>query len=721
MRAILITAFTLLCLAMTAAAQPLADRVPADSIVYVGWCGTDSLPAAYEQSHLKAIADSSRIRQAFSQLLPQVIQLVSSREPQVGAALGSAYEIAAAVWKHPTAFWFAGLDVSNPRRSIPRLGLMCKAGVDATAISTKVRNLLALNTRSPFQVFVQDDLVIVAAGYQQFEPFPPPVEGSLKQSVAFASAMKHVQADPVAIAFIDVERLAGMIESLAATDPQAGLIVPRAIDAMGLRGLKRIVCTSGFDGKDWLDQTFIEAPAPRTGLLELLDTRPISPELLKAIPADSAFAASTRFDPAAIIAKVRSSLGQIDPEAQAMFDKGLGAVQLALARNPLTDVLEPLGQDWAIYCSPSVAGNGILGFVVVNRLDDPAKAASSLPTVWINLNNWVAAALVRAQVRVQITGKTTRIDGVDVYYMGLPLLAPSWAIQDDYLYFSLFPQSTAAAANWTRTGQKSIVDNPGFIALQKRLGVSNPCSFSYYDLLASSQGSLYQQWLILARYAGFADLFGLTLPEPFLPPLNVLREHLSPAASMTWIDDAGYHSKTISPFPGAMMFSEPGIFSSIGPAIGGTTMAVLLPSLNRARETANRVKCATNMKQIGMGLLLYANENNNRLPLTPGELIKTVGLPVDVFVCPSSGTKIPHDIRSADAETQAAWADANSDYIYVGSGKAMDKLRPDAILLYEKPGNHSHNGMNMLFTDGHVEWSSQRSAERMIQQQQARP
>ena len=37
-------------------------------------------------------------------------------------------------------------------------------------------------------------------------------------------------------------------------------------------------------------------------------------------------------------------------------------------------------------------------------------------------------------------------------------------------------------------------------------------------------------------------------------------------------------------------------------------ISILLPSLNRARETANRVKCASNLRQIGQAILLYSND-----------------------------------------------------------------------------------------------------------------
>src|SRR5882672_2621751 len=45
-------------------------------------------------------------------------------------------------------------------------------------------------------------------------------------------------------------------------------------------------------------------------------------------------------------------------------------------------------------------------------------------------------------------------------------------------------------------------------------------------------------------------------------------------------------------------------------------ISILLPSLNRARETANRVKCASNLRQIGQAILLYSNENKGAYPRT---------------------------------------------------------------------------------------------------------
>jgi len=45
-------------------------------------------------------------------------------------------------------------------------------------------------------------------------------------------------------------------------------------------------------------------------------------------------------------------------------------------------------------------------------------------------------------------------------------------------------------------------------------------------------------------------------------------------------------------------------------------ISILLPSLNRARETANKVKCASNLSQIGKALIMYQNDNHGAYPRT---------------------------------------------------------------------------------------------------------
>lgn len=696
-----------------AGAQPLADRIPQDAIIYIGWAGADTLGEPYRGSNLRPIIEQSRIRELFTDFAPRAVRKLVEAEPEAEEPMRLLMTFGGTMWRYPTAM-FAGIDLSNPEEPMPKIGILCRAGADSAKVHKEILGLLAQLGDSPVPVrsFELDDLVAVVIGYEDGEMALAGVAAgrpaSLAGSAAFTETMKRVQSDPVLVTYIDVERLVAQVEAAVqqADDEEAKEIVPKVLDAFGLRGLKRIITTSAFDGKEWMSVGFVDAPAPRTGLLSILEPKPVSPELLKVIPADATFVATARFDLARLIREVRTAAGQVNPEAPRFINMGLGAVQMALARNPMTDILEPLGEDWAIYCSPSVNGNGVLGLVVVNRPDDPKKLTAALPTASVNFSNWLGIVLRQQKAEVELSGRMTKIGDQSVYYLGAPVIAPAWTMRDGYLYMGLFPQTAASGAMAAAAGGRSFDQNEKFLALRKRLGVDEPVSFSFYDLPSvAGQGNLYQQILMVARYGGFGDLFGLPMPEPLIPPLPVILENLSAAGSVAWVDDAGYHVRSISPFPGSKMLSEPGFFSSGGgPFTGAVMVSILLPSLNRARETANRVKCASNMRQIGMAMFLYATDNQGRFPDDLGQVVLTQDIVLDVFICPSGDSSLPHDLDTMTPEQMAEWVNEFSPYVYVGAGMDMRDADAERIVLYEIPTEHGFDGINALFGDGHVEF-----------------
>jgi prepilin-type processing-associated H-X9-DG protein len=143
-------------------------------------------------------------------------------------------------------------------------------------------------------------------------------------------------------------------------------------------------------------------------------------------------------------------------------------------------------------------------------------------------------------------------------------------------------------------------------------------------------------------------------------------------------------------------------------------LGTIMPSLARSRMVANRVKSASNLRQIGQGMLLYSNENKGKYPADFGELLLTQDLTAQVFINPQAKTKLP---RGKDLKAMAAWVKDNSDYEYLGAGK-NNQAGPDVILAHEKirPGDA---GINILYGDGHVEWNVIGVAQEQLAKQRA--
>jgi prepilin-type N-terminal cleavage/methylation domain-containing protein len=146
-------------------------------------------------------------------------------------------------------------------------------------------------------------------------------------------------------------------------------------------------------------------------------------------------------------------------------------------------------------------------------------------------------------------------------------------------------------------------------------------------------------------------------------------------------------------------------------------ISILLPSLNRARETANRVKCASNLRQIGQGLLLYSNENKaiyprtytagavanggwvfnttgndqsnpfgstgsvgtNNIPASLFLLLRTQELSSEIFTCPSSGyEKDEYGGGTNTAQSRGNFTDLSKNLAYGYANPFPDQTALDS-------------------------------------------
>jgi prepilin-type processing-associated H-X9-DG protein len=131
-------------------------------------------------------------------------------------------------------------------------------------------------------------------------------------------------------------------------------------------------------------------------------------------------------------------------------------------------------------------------------------------------------------------------------------------------------------------------------------------------------------------------------------------------------------------------------------------IAILLPALSHAREAGNRVKCASNLRQIGLAVQMYANSNKGNFPPDLPTLFRSGQLSSVTLICPATN-------HTAASGTPAFQLGKDLSYVYVGSGLNWT-AQSDVIVAYEPPSDHTpgltgpRSGGNVLFADGHVEY-----------------
>jgi hypothetical protein len=443
---------------------------------------------------------------------------------------------------------------------------------------------------------------------------------------------------PVGVAFFDMA-------ALPALPPQAV--------KLGLDRIRRIDYRWGFQGDALMTFTRVVAPAPREGVLALLDQPTFDRQGLLPMPAGLVGFTAFSIDPDALYGRLAEVASASDPKGRASFDAFERAVRQATGLRLREEILSRLGPRMTYYAVPSriIAPTNPLEGLAQGLVHTPRaslaielKDAASFAKV---LDDLVASA--RAMIRAQAKGPDApaiefrTLKGVEHGYVlsvppsAFPLpagLRPTIVLGQKTLIIGTTPE-TARAALALEGRDAGLPDSDPLARTVGRL----PGKMVFANVNDTRQSLLPD---VIANLPNLIQLIGTSATNgvrpPFLPgprrtprvvgkpPFQLaidadkvpapddLRPFLFPALLALTVDDEGIQFISRESFPG------------LNPAaVAPVAVALLLPAVQASRSAARRAQSVNNLKQIGLALHNY-HSVNDRFP--PGATTDKAGKPL---------------------------------------------------------------------------------------------
>lgn len=151
----------------------------------------------------------------------------------------------------------------------------------------------------------------------------------------------------------------------------------------------------------------------------------------------------------------------------------------------------------------------------------------------------------------------------------------------------------------------------------------------------------------------------------------------------------------------------------IGLALIGLVAAGLCGIGNHVKSTVMRDQCAFNLHQIAVACLEYASHDpQGRFPGRFEDVLLKEDISAAAFCCPDTDDTPPVGPTTQAVVGQLS-AGGHLSYIYVGSS-ATNRDPPNVVVAYEPLKNHHGDGMNVLFTDGHIEWLTAAQGKKLL-------
>lgn len=237
-------------------------------------------------------------------------------------------------------------------------------------------------------------------------------------------------------------------------------------------------------------------------------------------------------------------------------------------------------------------------------------------------------------------------------------------IDGDRLIIGSMPQATRAMVE-ARDGKRRLLDSADFRALYATLP-REKAMLAFVDLAV--------------QFRRMEELrnAGIEIPD----------EPMFAVASLTGRGDTAHASLRLSP----------------------RVEQLLTQALHRAAAQARRTTSINQLRQLALTAMLYAQDNEGRLPSNWSDLVPYIEDNLELVVSPND----PRDVKITKENI-----DATASYLFnetLRGAKLPDIERPHATPLFAEPiAFYNGKGTNFAFADGHVEWLPAEEAKKLIE------
>jgi len=674
------------------AVEELSRRMPDEVIAFAGTSGGDALKGDFEKAVLGRIWNDKGVQQFYKAIKTELVAKASqeSEDPAVAQkvdlvldyvrlALSRPIVIGAAqvpVQEGPPVGGFAILDAGDRKAELAAAVSKLEAMIGQDGIVDK--KIGSLTLRAPkdgagapplYWGWVGNYLVVAINDAQGAA-----VKYLSQPREAAPAYLTKLPGNGDALAlhgnYQKILRLVEMVVREEEGQKGAGKLT-EALKRLGLSELKSQTIRVGFSGADVVAQSVLEMPTPATGVFAAC--KPIDLAWLGAVDARAMTASAVNWDLMGLYDTIMGTVRTVAPEdAYAQVQEAISGFESQAGLRIRGDLLASLAGPAVSYVLPAGAmpEAPMGGFVVMAKLKDTARFEKAMTALGEFAGEMSGGML-------QISSQET--DGQTVHVWAIAPLAmagmmPTWSIASDHVVLGsnqeLCNQGIGRLVS-KETDGKSLLEAEGYKKVAAGLP-ANLTSFTYTDSQVQFNQTMMQMRQFWPMATMMASQAGFKLPV-IVPSLTHIAKDMGPSVSYSHSGADGLYS----------YHRGPGIEVSLAAVAGGAVGAgVAMPALAKAREQARTTVAMSNLKQIGLALHMYAQDNNDKFPSNLEQAKKYYG---DAKILESP--RKPKDFEGPS-------------YIYIPD--QPQTADPQNVLAYENP-EFGQEKVLVLFLDGHVQ------------------